>query len=130
MKQIIVGTYGFGGEFVQVVLREGTGGDFYTNPELGSVPRVKIGADHGNWHEVFEFAYMRAGLRFSPMPSYPPYNSADWLFIMDHQQFHNCTARCAELLQACVPDLAIAWKKWNQPKKPKARKRKRKRVKR
>ena len=33
MKQAIVGVYGLGADQVELVLREGTGGEFYVQPE-------------------------------------------------------------------------------------------------
>ena len=49
MKQIIVGIYSVGFEDVEIVLREGTGGEFFNCPEKGHCPRIKIGADVSNW---------------------------------------------------------------------------------
>ena len=45
MTQVIVGVYTMGYEDVEIVLREGTGGEFYNCPGKGQIPRIKIGAD-------------------------------------------------------------------------------------
>lgn len=45
MKQKIVGTYYAGHQQIQLVIREGDGGEFFLNPERGSLPRIKLGVD-------------------------------------------------------------------------------------
>ena len=47
MKQKVVGRYRLGDERVQLVLREGNGGDFYSQPGDIPYPRIKIGVEEG-----------------------------------------------------------------------------------
>jgi hypothetical protein len=89
MKQRIVGTYYMGSEQAQLVLREGTGGEFFTCPEVGSVPRIKIGADQSRWsdvvslllHEVIEFQMLRNFARYSPCGFFGN-DHAEYLFVI------------------------------------------------
>jgi len=122
MKQKIIGVYPCGGEDVQLVLREGGGGEFYTTPEKGHVARIKVGADSGHgWpflvgtlmHEVMEFAMTRAGLRFTPAPDYS-LDNGNYLFAMTHTQFSEAVMRAAMFVAAALPDLAKAWKGWKE----------------
>lgn len=124
LRQKTVGIYCIGSEQVQIVLREGTGGDFYTVPERGGVPRIKIGADYGNWgsvlsaliHEATEFMMVRARCRFDPADDLGRDHSA-YVFVMNHPQFSDTCARVADLLANCLPDVSREWKKWNAAKK-------------
>jgi hypothetical protein len=125
LKQKIVGIFEFGYEQVQLVLREGTGGEFYMIPEAGSLPRIKVGAHDtaGEWgsclatllHEVFEFAMLRADARFSPDHRVEPKSHADYLFVMDHEKFQVCCAKSAEFLVKAVPALSAAFNAWHKP---------------
>jgi len=122
MKQKIIGVYPCGGEEVQLILREGTGGEFYTMPGKGCIARIKVGADAGHgWsflvgtlmHEVMEFSMTRAGLRYGPAPDYS-LDNGNYLFVMTHTQFSEASARAAMFLAAALPDLSGAWKKWKR----------------
>lgn len=121
MKQKIIGVYPCGAEWVQLVLREGDGGEFYTMPEPGHIARIKVGADSGKWrdvvavclHEITEFAMTRAGLRFTPAPDYGQDNGSH-VFVMTHTQFSEANARAAMFVAAALPDLAKAWKGWGK----------------
>ena len=119
MNQKIVGVYSLGFEDIELVLREGTGGEFYNCPGKGQIPRIKIGADVNQWkeivsvflHEAFEFTYNRLGCRYSD--SYDMGNdSASYLFIASHIKFSDACARVGEGVATALPDLSIAWKKW------------------
>lgn len=121
MKQLIVGTYELGSDFVQIVLREGTGGEFYLMPEHGKVPRVKIGADYKYWwevanvllHEIIELSYEKLGCRTEP--SFNMGNDhSKYIFVIPHQIFSESTARVAYCLTDCMPDVEKAWKKWRK----------------
>lgn len=119
MRQQIIGTYEFGYEKVQLVLREGEGGEFYTLPGDINCPRIRIGADHPDWrlivavlvHEAVEFALERAGARYSAAYEMARDHAA-YLFVMDHTRFAEACVRVAEFLTGCLPDLSRAWKKW------------------
>lgn len=125
MKQVIVGVYECGYEQLQLVLREGTGGEFYTVPEKGSLPRIKVGAqDPNQWrhvvatllHEVFEWTMFRGGVRYNPDNRVSPLSQADYLFVMTHEQFQDCCAKSAEFMTKALPDLAKAYDKWHKTK--------------
>lgn len=124
MKQKIVGSYYMGMTQVQIVLREGTGGEFYLNPERGHIPRIKIGADQPNWgdviaillHEATEMLMTCSHCRYAPAPDYAN-DHAGYLFVMNHCMFSDVTARVGELLALSLPDLSRAWTKWKKPKR-------------
>ncbi len=124
MKQKIVGVFSLGFEDIQVVLREGSGGEFYNCPGKGEIPRIKIGADCREWkdvvsvflHEAFEFTYNRLGCRFNN--SYDMGNdSAAYLFIATHIQFSDACARVADGVASALPELSTAWAKWKKETK-------------
>ena len=123
MEQIIVGTYDMGWESVEIVLREGTGVEFFLIPETGRGPRIKVGADQNQWsdvvavllHECLELEYERAGVRFSPSSELARDHAA-YIFVLNHAQFSEAAARVAELLSKVLPDLAKSWKQWNKRK--------------
>ena len=113
-----------GYEQVQLILREGTGGDFWYMPEKGSLPRMKIGADYNTWrevvacliHETQEMLLDRNNLRFNPTHTISPRDHAAYIFIMTHPQFHDVCAKTADFIAVCLPDLKRAWGKWRKKK--------------
>lgn len=123
MKQTIVGSYYLGPESVQLVLREGTGGEFWSAPEKGACARIKVGADCSQWsrvvevllHEAMELAMMRIGARFEPAPDYAAGHDS-YLFMMDHPKFTEAAARAGGMMADSLPDLAKAWNKWRKKK--------------
>ena len=123
MKQIIVGTYEMGWERVQLVLREGTGGDFWLVPGDINYPRIKIGADQDNWkwliicllHEAVELAACRMKCRFKPSEEVA-YDEYSYIFVMNHPQFSEIQGLTGEFVASCWDDLAKAWKKWGKKK--------------
>lgn len=126
MKQVIIGTYYMGAEYVQIVLRDGDGAEFYITPEHGKVPRMKIGADRDNWHDIvaallheaLELCMFRLKCRYSPSNDFTNDHSA-YLFIMDHCQFTDMCCRAGEFLSECEKDLRKAWRKWKKESKKK-----------
>lgn len=122
--QEVVGSYDLGCECAQLVLREGTSGEFFTKPEKNHIPRIKIGADYKYWyevvialtHECMELSLLRQGCRFEPGNSMGR-DSAAYLFVADHTKFSECCAMTGDYLAAALPDLAKAWKKWQARKK-------------
>ena len=123
MRQKIIGIFSLGFEDCELVLREGTGGEFYNCPGKGEIPRVKIGADVKEWrdlvavllHEAMEFALNRLRCRYSC--SYDFGNDAGgYIFVLDHPQFSDCCARAAEFLALSLPVLAKEWPKFQRVK--------------
>ena len=102
-------------------MREEIGGEFIFIPEKGHIARIKIGADQEKWHQIVnvllheaqELAYQRIGGRWTP--AYDMANDhAAYLFSLSHTQFTEATARVAEFVAGCLPDLEKAWKKWKK----------------
>ncbi len=126
LRQVVVGTFYVGHEQVQLVLREGDGGEFWVTPERGSLPRIKIGAD-GEWkqvitrllHEVLEFVLARSHARFEPSEDLSRDHAA-YLFVLDHPTFSDWCARVSDFLSDAVPKLSAAWAEWKRPRKPDA----------
>ncbi len=120
MRQKIVGVYDMGLDQVQLVLREGEGGEFWFKPEDGHVPRIKVGAD-GEWklvmsallHEAMEMQMTRSHCRFNPAPDYGRDHSS-YIFVMSHPIYSDIIARVAEFVSLCAPDLARAYKKFRR----------------
>ena len=121
MKQKIVGTYYIGFDQIQVVLREGTGGEFWHCPEEGSVARMKVGADQERWedvlsclfHEATEFTYDKLRCRFSRSNDLSKDHS-EYMFMFNHNDLSHVCACLGEFTAACLPDLSVAYKKWNK----------------
>lgn len=119
MKQRIIGVYDIGHEQVELVLCEGTGGEFNCIPEHGHIPRIKIGADYSKWrdvasvlyHESFEFVLQRMGCRFECDADCGG-DSAGYTFILTHVQLSDACARVAMFTTAALPELAKIWKGW------------------
>jgi hypothetical protein len=123
MKQVIVGTYECGYEQIELVLREGTGGEFYSCPEKGKIPRIKVGAQKpSEWrlvvstlmHEIMEFAMWRQDCRYSPDNRITPMSHADYLFVMNHEKFNDCITKVGEFISLSLPDLSAAYAKWHK----------------
>lgn len=122
MKQVFIGVVQLGHEQVDVYLREGTGGEFYTVPEKGRLPRIKVGADQC-WkdvisvlsHEAMEFSMMRTECRFTPGSDFAR-DHAGYLFVMNHTQFSEANARTAWFLADAIPAAGAAYRKWKKKK--------------
>ena len=121
MKQKVVGIYEIGYEKAQLVLREGTGGDFWMVPGDIDCPRIKIGADQEKWcdllvcllHEAGELALARLKCRYMPTESIAM-DVHSYVFIMTHPQFSEVQALTAEFVANCWDDLGKAWKAWKK----------------
>jgi hypothetical protein len=121
VKQAIVGTYEMGYERVQLVLREGKGGEFYHLPGDIDCPRIKIGADHSEWwkiltalfHEAAEFAASRIGCRYSAADEIVG-DMHTYLFVMTHPQFSEIHGMVADFVARCWEDLSKEWQNWKK----------------
>ena len=122
---VVIGTYEIGYEQCQLVIREGTGGEFFWIPEKGCIPRIAIGVDYDNWnevvaillHECLEFCKDRAGCRYNPTNTVSPREHGAYMFVMSHATFQDCCAKTAEFITPALPALARAWKKWKGKKR-------------
>jgi len=126
MKQVVVGVYECGYEQIELVLRDGSGGEFTSYPEKGKVPRIKIGVQKpGEWrlvvsvllHEIMEFAMWRQDCRYSPDNRVTPMSHSDYLFVMTHEKFNDCITKVGEFVTHALPDLSTAYNKWHKIKK-------------
>ena len=116
-KPQVVGDYEIGYECVRLVLRDGDGAEFYLLPDDVTIPKIVVGAN-GVWkgvvarllHESFELVASRTRSRYYPSEDVAQ-NHAEYLFVMDHQQFADCCTRVAEFMSAALPDLSKAWAK-------------------
>lgn len=123
MRQKIIGTYEAGFEAVELVLREGTGGEFYTIPEKGKICRIKIGGDYKRWdevvnvllHEIVELQLFRKDCRLENSNDISR-DHAGYLFVATHPQFSDAIAKAAEFIAPALPDLAKAWAQWKKKK--------------
>jgi hypothetical protein len=121
VRQKIVGIYQIGDDSVQVVLREGNGGDFYLQPRDIETSRIKVGADVDNWHSVVaalmheaaESVLARLCLRMTPDDEFGR-DLASYIFVMRHEQFSDVCARTGRFLAQCLPDVSKAWKEWKK----------------
>lgn len=121
MRQKIVGIYRAGYDLIELVLREGTGGDFYFVPEedKNQIPRIKIGADEKEFyqvfanlqHEIYEFQMTRNNCRFTPSLDISNDYSA-FIFVMTHTQFSDISAKASDFIDSCRNDLYDYWNEW------------------
>jgi len=124
IRQKIIGVYHLGYYAVELVLREGTGGEFYTTPEHGKIPRIKVGADYKDWssvvtvllHECFEFAMDTIQVRYK-QTDHIEWSSDSFSFFMTHTQFADCCSKVAGFMTPALPDLAKEWNLWQHKEK-------------
>jgi len=122
MKQKIVGHYSLGNESVELVIREGTGGEFYCCPELGKTARLKIGVEQESWedvlkvllHEALEYLLTRNCCRYEATGDLSDDHSA-YKFWFDHVQLSHMCACLGMFLARVLPDLARAYKAFRKP---------------
>jgi hypothetical protein len=84
-----------GGENVRVLLRPGTGGEFFLSPDDGGTPCVVLGSYGGRrdlrricgvlGHELFELLASRYGHRYDQSPVRSGSHAAYW-FMLDHEE--------------------------------------------
>jgi len=118
MKQKVIGSYLIGGEYAELVLREGTGGEFYLTPEEGHIPRIKVGADYSDWqdvlgvliHEAVEMALARVKCRYTPEDDFGD-DHLGFLFVVEHKDFSDACSRAGMFIAAAQDDLRREWKK-------------------
>lgn len=123
MKQVVVGVYEVGYDQIELVLREGDGGEFYVLPEKGAIPRIKIGADCENWvevvdtllHEIFEYVYDRLRCRYEVSNQTTTDHSA-YVFMFSHLLFSESCCRVSEFITSSLTDLQKAWEEWWEEK--------------
>ncbi len=115
MKPQIVGNYEIGYEYVRLILRDGTGAEFYRLSDDITIPTITLGSE-AKWvgvvarllHESFELVMDRLGCRFYPTDNLANDSSA-YTFVLDHQRFADCCAKVADFVAVALPDLKKAW---------------------
>ena len=123
MKQVVIGHYCLGGYSVEVVLREGWGAEYYTQPANDKPPRIKIGAA-GAWdsivtrllHEAMELSLDTHKLKYRLTQDMSA--GTDGVdFFLNHHQFSMVCADVGCFLSEVLPALAKEWnkKKWRSP---------------
>lgn len=120
MKQIFVGSYYLGREYVDVILTEENGGCYYLAPEKQRPPRIKIGIQD-DWqetvsivlHEIQELCMDKLRCRYDATNNMANDHSS-YLFILDHITFSDVCARVGKFLADALPDIA---KKYSEFKK-------------
>lgn len=121
MRQQRVGYLRFGFETVEVVLREGDGGEFYSCPASGEVARIKVGADYDDWsevvrvlvHELFEYAMFREKARYEITGDVSK-DSGAYVFMFNHAEFSNIAGKVSQALADGLPAVATAWRRWKK----------------
>ena len=122
MKKI--GQFDFGTRSVNLFWKEGTGGAFYMNHESDGQARIVLGVNERSWgaqvavllHEALELAMADHACRFNPAPDYS-WDSANYLFVMNHPQFSEIVARVGLYVSNCLPALSQVYKAQNKRKK-------------
>jgi len=121
LRQQVVGAYQLGSHMVQVVLREGDGGEYYVLPGDIPHPRIKVGADQGEWsdvvevllHEAMEQVMADLGYRWEPTNAVSR-DRLGMMFMMAHPEFSEVCARVGLFLALCLPDVGVAWREWKK----------------
>jgi len=113
-----VGTYELGIENVRLYLAEGDGGAHLGFvPNDGGPPKMTLYCSHSTWvecmsgllHEAMEFCLHRRGAAYSKT-HIGRESTADYLFVLSHQEFDQCCEFAARFLVACTGDLKKAWR--------------------
>jgi hypothetical protein len=119
VSQTLIGHYELGVLSVALYLRSGEGAEYYTHPEPGKPPRIKVGAS-GHWdqavsrllHEAMEYTLDNHKCRYRQTMNF--LGASDGVsFHIDHNQFSMACDDVARFITACLPALS---KEWNKPK--------------
>ena len=118
LNQSIVGVYRLGMLNVQVVLREGYGGDAYCRPDDVGVPRIKLGAE-GKWENVVDRLLHESAELYLELHHHrylacanERNDPASVRFMFTHAEFSDLCAVLGVFAACVLPDLADAWKKF------------------
>jgi hypothetical protein len=129
MRQKVLGLYPTGCDHIQLVIREGYGGEFWINPGDIKNSRIKIGADYEGWfeimaillHEIEELLRQKEGCRYTN-DGHLSSDNGNYYFFYDHLTLSNLATKEAIFLSNCLPDLATAWKQWKKDNKKEIKK--------
>ena len=120
MKHVLIGSFDLGCEEVGLIVREGVGGEFVTNPR----PAISIGIETHDFglvmeallHEAFEFVAFRLQVRYSPDGSYSS-DHGFYLFSFPHSTFSDIVAKVARFSVPAMPALKASWEAYHNPRK-------------
>lgn len=123
MKQTIVGAFRLGHHPIQIVIREDNGGEFYFEPELGEIGRIKVGVDCA-WidvvdvllHELVEYWLADKGKRYNPTSDSSASHDT-YLFCFSHPDLSIMTHDVGVFIAESLPSIGDAYKKWHAKKK-------------
>lgn len=119
MKPKSLGFVNVGYDPVELQVDPGmSGGSVFIPMGNGTPPTMTIGLDNDEWeatlsvliHEALEFALEKKNLRYEPSQDLGK-DHAQYLFVMDHQQFSDACARVAVFLVQAQMRVYDAWKK-------------------
>lgn len=117
MKPKLVGQYILGWDHVEIVFRNGMGGEFYLRPSNKHIKRISIGYE-AEWgevvavflHELFELTLETMGFRYLPSNNINKSHD-DYAFFLTHIQFTEVVERCSECFLSAEKNLKSEWKK-------------------
>jgi hypothetical protein len=120
-------TTDFGHYKVDIYIRDGLGGEFYSRCDGTALPRIVIGVDyeHDEWcqllsallHEVIECLLAISGFRFEQAPSVS-WETDRFTFHFDHAQFSEVISKASLGLVKIIPELKKAFTKACKTRKP------------
>lgn len=119
-----LGVFELGLHMVRLFAIHGTGGAFRLLPDDGGFPFIEVGIDRNDWpfvvgilmHEAMELSAHTMGFRFLPACDVSCDNGG-YMFLMDHAQFSEATARAAEFVAPAIPALEKLWKEKHEGEK-------------
>jgi hypothetical protein len=120
-------TTDFGHYKIDIYIRDGLGGEFYSKYDGAALPRIVIGIDyeHDEWcqlfnvllHEVIECLLAISGFRFDQSPS-TSWGTDRFTFHFDHAQFSEVISKASLGLVKIIPELKKAFTKACKTRKP------------
>jgi hypothetical protein len=124
-KRIRVGGFPLGHYAVDLfVWPKDRGGEYYTNPDNKSPPRIYVGLDYSSWeqcvkillHETFELAGDIHNTRYVVAGDLN-HDHSDYLFVFDHVTMGRIIAYQAAFVTPALPELAKLYKRFHDKKK-------------
>lgn len=117
MWQKRIGYYDGGICCVELVAREGTGGEFWTRPGKGCVPRVKIGFDYEDFgdvadilfHELMEYTLTARGHRYTESPELSG-DMGCFEFVFNHTELSECARIMSGVIIEALPAMMVIHK--------------------
>jgi hypothetical protein len=121
MKPVVIGRYQLGRLGVVLIVDQSLngGGSFNICPNESTLPEMRVsfcGEDRRSiysvlMHEAIEFCLAIQGNRYCACAAMGNSNSADWLFVADHQMLDRAICDATEFLLDAQADLERTLKK-------------------